>query len=143
LKEALEAYGATSSVEIDKRKGFAYVEFVEPDGLVKAMKANPIKIANGTVQVLERKDRESQSGGGRVAKVGSSNADTPSATDTGGNGGGRRNGGRNGGGGGGGGRNRGRGRGGAAPATTSQAGQSSSTAAQPASAGAAGKEVAK
>ncbi len=56
LKEAMEVFGAVSHVEIDKRKGFAYVDFVEPDGLVKAMAANPTKIAQGTVQVLERKD---------------------------------------------------------------------------------------
>jgi regulator of nonsense transcripts 3 len=47
---------AVSHVEIDKRKGFAYVDFLEPEGLVKAMAANPTKIAQGTVQVLERKD---------------------------------------------------------------------------------------
>lgn len=56
LKEAMEVFGAVSHVEIDKRKGFAYVDFVEPEGLVKAMAANPTKIAQGTVQVLERKD---------------------------------------------------------------------------------------
>jgi regulator of nonsense transcripts 3 len=56
LKEAMEVFGTVSHVEIDKRKGFAYVDFVEPEGLVKAMAANPTKIAQGTVQVLERKD---------------------------------------------------------------------------------------
>jgi regulator of nonsense transcripts 3 len=56
LKEAMEVFGAVSYVEIDKRKGFAYVDFVDPEGLVKAMAANPTKIAQGTVQVLERKD---------------------------------------------------------------------------------------
>jgi regulator of nonsense transcripts 3 len=56
LKEAMEVFGAVSHVEIDKRKGFAYVDFVEHEGLVKAMAANPTKIAQGTVQVLERKD---------------------------------------------------------------------------------------
>jgi regulator of nonsense transcripts 3 len=56
LKESMESFGAVSHVEIDKRKGFAYVDFVEPEGLVRAMAANPTKIAQGTVQVLERKD---------------------------------------------------------------------------------------
>lgn len=56
LKEAMETFGAVSHVEIDKRKGFAYVDFVEHEGLLKAMAANPTKIAQGTVQVLERKD---------------------------------------------------------------------------------------
>jgi regulator of nonsense transcripts 3 len=42
-------------VEIDKRKGFAYVDFVEPEGLKNAMAANPIAVAQGTVQVMQRK----------------------------------------------------------------------------------------
>lgn len=65
LKEAMETFGAVSRVEIDKRKGFAYVDFVDSEGLKKAMAANPTRIAQGTVQVLERKDsrlpREQQS----------------------------------------------------------------------------------
>jgi regulator of nonsense transcripts 3 len=55
LKEAMEKFGAISMVEIDKKKGFAYVDFVEPDGLRKAMAANPISVAQGTVQVMQRK----------------------------------------------------------------------------------------
>jgi regulator of nonsense transcripts 3 len=55
LKEAMENYGAVSMVEIDKRKGFAYVDFVDTDGLKKAMAANPISVAQGTVQVMQRK----------------------------------------------------------------------------------------
>ncbi|TVY43014.1 Regulator of nonsense transcripts [Lachnellula occidentalis] len=55
LKEAMEQFGAVSMVEIDKRKGFAYVEFIESDGLKKAMAANPIPVAQGTVQVMQRK----------------------------------------------------------------------------------------
>lgn len=55
LKEALEKFGAVSSVEIDKRKGFAYVEFADNDGLRKAMAANPISVAQGTVHVMQRK----------------------------------------------------------------------------------------
>jgi regulator of nonsense transcripts 3 len=42
-------------VEIDKRKGFAYVDFVDTEGLKKAMAANPISVAQGTVQVMQRK----------------------------------------------------------------------------------------
>ena len=42
-------------VEIDRKKGFAYVDFVDSDGLKKAMAANPISVAQGTVQVLQRK----------------------------------------------------------------------------------------
>ncbi|KAF2762022.1 hypothetical protein EJ05DRAFT_482822 [Pseudovirgaria hyperparasitica] len=57
IEAALSAFGAVERVEIDKRKGFAYVEFVEPEGLQKAIAASPVKIAQGAVQVLERKDR--------------------------------------------------------------------------------------
>jgi len=55
LKQVLETFGAVSLVEIDKRKGFAYVNFVDTDGLKKAMAANPITVARGTVQVMQRK----------------------------------------------------------------------------------------
>ncbi|KUJ22930.1 uncharacterized protein LY89DRAFT_161104 [Mollisia scopiformis] len=55
LKEAMEKYGGVSMVEIDKRKGFAYVDFVDTDGLKNAMAANPISVAQGTVQVMQRK----------------------------------------------------------------------------------------
>lgn len=57
IGEALLPYGVTTKVEIDKRKGFAYVEFAEPEGLRKAIAAGSIKVAQGSVQVLERKDR--------------------------------------------------------------------------------------
>ncbi|KAK6955182.1 hypothetical protein Daesc_002813 [Daldinia eschscholtzii] len=56
LKQAMEAYGPVTFVEIDKRKGFAYVDFGDHDGLVKAISASPIPVAQGTVQVLERKE---------------------------------------------------------------------------------------
>lgn len=55
LKEAMEQFGAVSMVEIDKRKGFAYVDFVDTEGLKKAMAANPISVAQGTVHVMQRK----------------------------------------------------------------------------------------
>lgn len=57
LNTSMQSFGPVTHVEIDKRKGFAYVEFETPDGLQKAMDASPIKIAQGSVQVLERKDR--------------------------------------------------------------------------------------
>ncbi|KAI1323501.1 hypothetical protein F5Y16DRAFT_403409 [Xylariaceae sp. FL0255] len=56
LKQAMEVFGNVTFVEIDKRKGFAYVDFREHDGLVKAITASPITVAQGTVQVLERKE---------------------------------------------------------------------------------------
>lgn len=57
LHTALSVFGAIEKVEIDKRKGFAYVDFAEPEGLVKAIKASPVTVAQGAVQVLERKDK--------------------------------------------------------------------------------------
>jgi regulator of nonsense transcripts 3 len=57
IEESLKVFGGIEKVEIDKRKGFAYVDFVEPEGLQKAMAASPIKIAQGAVQVLERKEK--------------------------------------------------------------------------------------
>jgi len=57
IEESLKTFGAIDKVEIDKRKGFAYVDFAEPEGLRKAMAASPIKIAQGAVQVLERKEK--------------------------------------------------------------------------------------
>ncbi|KAJ4372858.1 hypothetical protein N0V83_003149 [Neocucurbitaria cava] len=57
IEEALKAFGGIEKVEIDKRKGFAYVDFADLQGLQKAMAASPIKIAQGAVQVLERKEK--------------------------------------------------------------------------------------
>lgn len=59
IEEAMKVFGAIARVEIDKRKGFAYVEFAEPEGLRKAIAASPVKVAQSQVQVLERKDRVS------------------------------------------------------------------------------------
>ncbi|KAI0452914.1 Smg-4/UPF3 family-domain-containing protein [Xylaria acuta] len=56
LKQAMETFGPVTFVEIDKRKGFAYVDFGNHDGLVKAIAASPVSVAQGTVQVLERKE---------------------------------------------------------------------------------------
>ena len=53
----MKGFGGIDRVEIDKRKGFAYVDFTDPEGLQKAMAASPIKIAQGAVQVLERKEK--------------------------------------------------------------------------------------
>jgi regulator of nonsense transcripts 3 len=58
LKQTLSNFGTITFVEIDKRKGFAYVDFAEHEGLVKAVTASPITVAQGTVQVLERKDKK-------------------------------------------------------------------------------------
>ena len=55
LQEAFAAYGVVEKVEIDKKKGFAYIDFSNPEGLLKAMQASPVKVAQGQVVVLERK----------------------------------------------------------------------------------------
>lgn len=55
LEEAFAGFGTVKKVEIDKKKGFGYVDFAEPDGLQKAIQASPVKIAQGQVVVLERK----------------------------------------------------------------------------------------
>ncbi|ROW17292.1 hypothetical protein VPNG_01286 [Cytospora leucostoma] len=57
LKEAMQVFGGVSFVEIDRRKGFAYVDFADQEGLSKAMAASPVSVAQATVQVLERKDQ--------------------------------------------------------------------------------------
>ena len=55
LEEAFANFGVLKKVEIDKKKGFAYVDFEEPQGLQNAIKASPVKVAQGQVVVLERK----------------------------------------------------------------------------------------
>lgn len=56
LKEAMQVFGAVTFVEIDRRKGFAFVDFADADGLAKAMAASPVSVAQAAVQVLERKE---------------------------------------------------------------------------------------
>ena len=60
LRESLQSFGAIVSVEVDKRKGFAYVEFSEHDALVRAIAASPVTVGQGSVQVLERKEKKPQ-----------------------------------------------------------------------------------
>lgn len=55
LEEAFAVFGVVKKVEIDKKKGFGYVDFEEPQSLQDAIKASPIKVAQGQVVVLERK----------------------------------------------------------------------------------------
>jgi len=57
LEVAFAPFGAVTKVEIDKKKGFAYVDFAEPEGLQNAIKASPVKVAQGQVVVLELKTR--------------------------------------------------------------------------------------
>jgi regulator of nonsense transcripts 3 len=57
IQEILSQFGPVSSVDLDKRKGFAYVDFADAGSLQKAVKAGKIDIAKGAVQVLEFKER--------------------------------------------------------------------------------------
>lgn len=55
LEEAFAHFGTVKKVEIDKKKGFGYIDFTEPKSLQEAITASPIKVAQGQVVVLERK----------------------------------------------------------------------------------------
>ncbi|ATY59226.1 nonsense-mediated mRNA decay [Cordyceps militaris] len=62
LRQALEAFGTITAIEMDKRKGFAYVDFLDHAGLAKAVAASPLAVAQGSVQILERKDKKLPTG---------------------------------------------------------------------------------
>lgn len=98
LLEALSVHGAVEAVEIDKRKGFAYATFANPEGLRAAIKASPVKVAEGAVVVLEKRE----GGTGGRGQQGASARGASGSTARGGRGGGRggQRGGRGGGGGG-------------------------------------------
>lgn len=55
LTAAFAPFGALTKVEMDKKKGFAYVDFVESESLQKAMAASPVAVGQSQVVVLERK----------------------------------------------------------------------------------------
>ncbi|KAL4928645.1 putative nonsense-mediated mRNA decay protein Upf3 [Aspergillus undulatus] len=55
LETAFSPFGKVVKVEIDKKKGFGYVDFAEPHGLQKAISASPVTVAQSQVVVLERK----------------------------------------------------------------------------------------
>ncbi|KAJ9201559.1 hypothetical protein DTO164E3_3452 [Paecilomyces variotii] len=99
LEAAFASFGRITKVEIDKKKGFGYIDFAEPEGLQKAIAASPVSVAQGQVVVLERKSSPSaeksrgkgrneqqspssrgksgSSGGGRGAGGGESSQSTP------------------------------------------------------------------
>ncbi|KAB5582524.1 Smg-4/UPF3 family-domain-containing protein [Coniochaeta sp. 2T2.1] len=58
LKQAMSTFGDVKTVEIDKRKGYAYVDFADAGGLAKAMAASPVSVGAANVVVLERKEKE-------------------------------------------------------------------------------------
>ncbi|CAH0059406.1 unnamed protein product [Clonostachys solani] len=73
LKQTLETFGTITFVEIDKRKGFAYVDFADHEGLVKAISASPVTVGQANVQVLERKDKKAPA----PTQAGSSSSGNP------------------------------------------------------------------
>jgi regulator of nonsense transcripts 3 len=57
IEDALSKFGAITHVEIDKRKGFAYVDFAKADSLQTAVKAGKVDVAKGAVQILKFHDK--------------------------------------------------------------------------------------
>ncbi|KKA22907.1 hypothetical protein T310_3073 [Rasamsonia emersonii CBS 393.64] len=64
LETTFSAFGKVLKVEIDKKKGFGYVDFAEPEGLQKAIAASPVTVAQSQVVVLERKNPPQPKGKG-------------------------------------------------------------------------------
>jgi len=75
LTAAFLPFGAVTKVEIDKKKGFGYVDFVESESLQRAMLASPVAVAQSQVVVLERK---ANPGGEKTRKA---RADSQQAKD--------------------------------------------------------------
>ncbi|KAL2853996.1 Smg-4/UPF3 family-domain-containing protein [Aspergillus pseudodeflectus] len=117
LETAFAPFGKVLKVEIDKKKGFGYVDFAQPDGLQKAIAASPVTVAQSQVVVLERKanpsaekgrgkgrggeakpplnpsgDSNSKAGGGKPSEGGTGGGATSSRSRRGGRGrGGQKN----------------------------------------------------
>jgi regulator of nonsense transcripts 3 len=64
IQQALSKFGEVTNVTIDPRKGTAIALFKDAEGLKKAHEAKKVAVANGSVEVLEWKDRQSGGGGG-------------------------------------------------------------------------------
>jgi regulator of nonsense transcripts 3 len=63
LYTAFTIFGAVTRCEIDRKKGFGYVDFEDPESLKKALFASPVKVGDkgGQVVVLENKNSRSKS----------------------------------------------------------------------------------
>lgn len=64
IQQALSAHGDVTNVTIDPRKGTAIAIFKDVESMKKAVEAKRIPVANGTVEVMEFKDRGGTGGGG-------------------------------------------------------------------------------
>lgn len=67
LQSTFSAFGEVVNVEIDRRKGFGYVDFATPEGLQKAIAASPVTVAQSQVVVLERRNPPSSQGKAKAA----------------------------------------------------------------------------
>lgn len=69
IQQILSQYGDVANVTIDPRKGTAIAIFKSPEGLKKALEARKVPVANGSIEVLEFKERNAGNnagnGGGR------------------------------------------------------------------------------
>lgn len=63
IQQVLSQYGDVQNVTIDPRKGTAIAIFKSPDGLKKALEAKKVAVANGSIEMLEFRDRN---GGGNA-----------------------------------------------------------------------------
>ncbi|KKK25693.1 nonsense-mediated mRNA decay protein [Aspergillus ochraceoroseus] len=82
LEAAFAQFGNVLKVEIDKKKGFGYIDFAEPDDLQKAIAASPVSVAQSQVVVLERKlnpgaEKGRGKGGRGEAKAANTSSETP------------------------------------------------------------------
>lgn len=95
LETAFSPFGSVVKVEIDKKKGFGYVDFAEPSGLQEAIAASPVTVAQSQVVVLERKlnpgaeKSRGNKGRGEQPPAGSSAGGSNSGNSRGGKEGGR------------------------------------------------------
>jgi regulator of nonsense transcripts 3 len=78
LEAAFSAFGKVTKVEVDRKKGFGYVDFAEANGLQKAIAASPVTVAQSQVVVLERKNPPTQAKTAKADETSSSQA--PSTT---------------------------------------------------------------
>lgn len=64
IQQVLSQFGEVTKVAIDPRKGTAIASFKDPEGLKKALAAKKVPVANGSVEILEWKDRPAGNSGG-------------------------------------------------------------------------------
>lgn len=82
LDTAFSAFGKVTKVEIDKKKGFGYVDFAEAEGLQKAIAASPVTVAQSQVVVLERKNPLAQQAKAVAKSVETASQASPAAPAT-------------------------------------------------------------